>query len=143
MVVLNRYQPDARPVVGLVRGFGLTDGAIAGSVAHDCHNLVAIGSNDEYLVKALNRVIEMKGGQVAIADDDMADLALPIAGLMSPLGGHEVAYRCLQLCEMARQAGCQMRAPFITMAFLCLPVIPELKITDKHLWDSQNMQVLI
>ena len=142
IVVLNRYEPDARPVVGLVRGFGLTHGAIAGSVAHDCHNIVAIGASDEYLLKAINRVIEMRGGQVAIVDDDMADLALPIAGLMSPLGGHEVAYRCLVLSEMARKAGCQMRAPFITMAFLSLPVIPELKITDKHLWDSLNMKVL-
>lgn len=142
IVVLNRYEPGARPVVGLVRGFGINNGAIAGSVAHDCHNIVAIGSTDELIVKAINRVIEMKGGQVAIANDDMADLALPIAGLMSPLGGHEVAYRCLQLCEMARKAGCQMHAPFITMAFLCLPVIPELKITDKHLWDSLNMQVI-
>lgn len=142
IVVLNRYQPNARPVVGLVRGFNIKNGAIAGSVAHDCHNIVAIGSSDEYLLKAINRVIEMRGGQVAIANDDMADLALPIAGLMSPLGGHEVAYRCLQLGEMARHAGCEMRAPFITMAFLCLPVIPELKITDKHLWDSQNMKVL-
>ena len=142
IVVLNRYQPDAKPVVGLVRGFGLTHGAIAGSVAHDCHNIVAIGCNDEYLAKAINRVIEMKGGQVAIADDDMTDLALPIAGLMSPLGGHEVAYRCIMLSEMARRAGCTMRAPFITIAFLFLPVIPELKITDKHLWDSKNMKVV-
>ena len=142
IVVLNRYQPHARPVVGLVRGFGIENGAIAGSVAHDCHNLVAIGSSDELLLKALNRVIEMKGGQVAIANDDMVDLALPIAGLMSPLGGHEVAFHCSQLCEMARRAGCQMRAPFITMAFMCLPVIPELKITDKCLWDSLNMKVL-
>ncbi len=142
MVVLNRYQPYAKPVVGLVRGFGLTHGAIAGSVAHDCHNIVAIGSNDEYLVKALNRVIEMRGGQVAVADEDMTDLALPIAGLMSPLSGHEVAYRCMLLCEMAHRAGCPMRAPFITMSFLCLPVIPELKITDKHLWDSKNMKVV-
>jgi adenine deaminase len=142
IVVLNRYQPDAKPVVGLVRGFSLTHGAIAGSVAHDCHNIVAIGSNDEYLAKAINRVIEMRGGQVAIADDDMTDLALPIAGLMSPLSGHEVAYRCIMLSEMARRAGCTMRAPFITMAFLCLPVIPELKITDKHLWDSRNMKVV-
>ena len=142
MVVLNRYQPDARPVMGLVRGFGLTHGAIAGSVAHDCHNIVAIGSDDEYLAKAINRVIEMKGGLVAVADDDMTDLALPIAGLMSPLSGYEVANRCLPLAEMARQAGCPMHAPFITMAFLCLPVIPELKITDKHLWDSRNMRVI-
>lgn len=80
MVVLNRYQPDVRPMVGLVRGFGLTNGAIASSVAHDCHNIVAIGANDEYLVKAINRVIEMRGGQVAVAGHDMTDLALPIAG---------------------------------------------------------------
>ena len=142
IVVLNRYVPDARPVIGLVRGFNITNGAIAGSVAHDCHNIVAIGSNDEYLLQAINRVIEMKGGLVAIANDDMADLALPIAGLMSPLSGHEVAYHCLQLCEMAHRAGCQMRTPFITMAFLCLPVIPELKITDKYLWDSREMKVV-
>lgn len=142
MVVLNRYKPDAQPVVALVRGFGLTHGAIAGSVAHDCHNIVAIGSNDEYLVKAINRVIEMKGGLVAVADDDMTDLALPIAGLMSPLSGHEVAFRCMLLCEMARKAGCPMHAPFITMSFLCLPVIPELKVTDKHLWDSKNMKII-
>ena len=142
IVVLNRYQPDAKPVVGLVKGFNLTHGAIAGSVAHDCHNIVAIGADDEYILKAINRVIEMGGGQVAVTDDDMADLALPIAGLMSPLSGHEVAYRCMLLCEMARKAGCPMRAPFITMSFLCLPVIPELKITDKHLWDSLNMKVV-
>jgi adenine deaminase len=142
IMVLNRYVPDARPVIGLVRGFNISNGAIAGSVAHDCHNIVAIGSNDEYLLQAINRVIEMKGGLVAIAHDDMADLALPIAGLMSPLSGHEVAYHCLQLCEMAHRAGCQMRTPFITMAFLCLPVIPELKITDKYLWDSREMKVV-
>ena len=142
IVVLNRYEPNARPVVGMVRGFSLTHGAIAGSVAHDCHNIVAIGSNDEYLVKAINRIIEMKGGLVAISDDEMADLALPIAGLMSPLGGYEVAYRGLQLREMAHKAGCKMAAPFITMAFLCLPVIPELKITDKFLWDSKNMTLI-
>ena len=142
IVVVNRYQPDAKPMVGLVRGFGLTHGAIASSVAHDSHNIVAIGSNDNYLVKAINRVIEMGGGQVAIADDDMTDLALPIAGLMSPLSGHEVAYHCMLLCEMASKAGCQMRAPFITMAFLCLPVIPELKITDKYLWNSRDMKVV-
>ena len=141
-VVINRYRPDARPVVGLVRGFGLSQGAIAASVAHDCHNIVAVGSDDEYLVKALNRVIEMRGGLAAVAGDDMADLALPIAGLMSPLSGHEVAYRSMLLSETARRAGCRMRAPFITMSFLCLPVIPELKITDKHLWDSKHMRIV-
>ena len=142
MVVLNRYEPNVRPVVGMVRGFNLTDGALAGSVAHDCHNIVAIGSSDEYLVKAINRIIEMKGGLVAVSGDEMIDLALPIAGLMSPLNGYEVAYRALQLREMAHRAGCKMKAPFITMSFLCLPVIPELKVTDKCLWDSKNMKVI-
>ena len=140
VVVYNRYTPSARPVVGLVRGFGISHGAIASSVAHDCHNIVAIGSTDDVIVHAINRVIEMQGGQVAIADEEMTEMALPIAGLMSPLDGHEVAYRCRLLSDMAALTGCTMKAPFITMAFLCLPVIPELKITDRCLWDSSNMQ---
>ncbi|MBQ7471043.1 MAG: adenine deaminase [Prevotella sp.] len=140
VVVYNRYDSSARPVVGLVRGFGIRHGAIASSVAHDCHNIVAIGSTDEVIVRAINRVIEMRGGQVAIADEEMVEMALPIAGLMSPLDGHEVAYRCRLLSDMVALSGCTMKAPFITMAFLCLPVIPELKITDKLLWDSKNME---
>ena len=139
VVVYNRYNPSAKPIVGLVRGFGISQGAIASSVAHDSHNIVAIGSSDEFIVQAINRVIEMQGGQVAIANDEMVDMALPIAGLMSPLDGHEVAYRCRLLCDMVENTGCKMNAPFITMAFLCLPVIPELKITDKCLWNSRDM----
>ena len=142
VVVYNRYTPSARPVVGLVRGFGIRQGAIASSVAHDSHNIVAIGSSDEFIVHAVNRVIEMQGGQVVITDEEIIEMALPIAGLMSPLDGHEVAYRCRLLCDMAAQTGCTMKAPFITMAFLCLPVIPELKITDKFLWDSKNMKAI-
>lgn len=142
VVVYNRYDPKARPVVGLVRGFGIRHGAIASSVAHDSHNIVAIGSTDDFIVRAINRVIEMQGGQVAIADEEMIDMALPIAGLMSPLDGHEVAYRCRLLGDMAALTGCTMKAPFITMAFLCLPVIPELKITDRNLWDSRNMTII-
>jgi len=84
----------------------------------------------------------MQGGQVVITDEEIIEMALPIAGLMSPLDGHEVAYRCRLLCDMAAQTGCTMKAPFITMAFLCLPVIPELKITDKFLWDSKNMKMV-
>ena len=142
VVVYNRYAQSARPVVGLVRGFGIRQGAIASSVAHDSHNIVAIGSSDEFIVHAVNRVIEMQGGQVVITDEEIIEMALPIAGLMSPLDGHEVAYRCRLLCDMAAQTGCTMKAPFITMAFLCLPVIPELKITDKFLWDSKNMKAI-
>lgn len=140
IVVYNRYKKNARPVVGLVRGFGIADGAMAGSVAHDCHNIVAIGSSDEYIVKAINRIIEMRGGEVAIAGDEMTDIALPIGGLISPLGGHEIAYRSSLLRDTVRRAGCGLKSPFITMAFMCLPVIPELKLTDRGLFDSVAWQ---
>ena len=142
IVVYNRYEPDAKPVVGLIRGFGIKCGAIAGSVAHDCHNIVAVGSSDEYLVRAINRVVEMKGGQVVVGPDEMLDIPLPIAGLMAPMSGHEIAFRTLLLHEMVRTIGCPMKSPFITMAFMCLPVIPEIKITDKHLMDTKNMSVI-
>lgn len=140
MVVYNRYQPGAKPMVGLVYGFGLGNGAIAGSVAHDCHNIVAVGTHDEYLVKAINRVVEMQGGQVVVSPNEMLDIPLPIAGLMAPLSGHEIAFRSMMLREMVHQIGCSMQAPFITMAFMALPVIPNLKLTDRHLMDTLNMK---
>lgn len=136
IVVYDRYTPGAKPIVGLVRGFSVKHGAMAASVAHDCHNIVAVGSSDEFIIQAINRVIEMKGGQVAINENEFADIALPIAGLISPSSGHEVAYRSALLCETIARAGCPLKAPFITMAFMCLPVIPNLKLTDKGLFDS-------
>ena len=142
IVVYNRYRKGAKPIVGLVRGFGIKAGAIAGSVAHDCHNIVAIGSNDDYLVRAINRVIEMQGGQVVVSPNEMRDIPLPIAGLMAPLNGHEIAFRTLLLHEMVKDIGCQMKSPFITMAFMCLPVIPDIKITDTHLMDTTKMSII-
>lgn len=142
MVVLNRYQRGIKPAVGWIRGFNLRGGAIAASVAHDCHNIVGIGSDDEMLLRAINRVVEMKGGEVVVCGNEMAELPLPVAGLMSPLDGHEVAHRCEQIADLVRRAGCTMRAPFITMPLMCLPVIPEIKLTDRHLWDSLHMQVI-
>ena len=142
IVVYNRYVPNAKPVVGLVRGFDIKEGAIAGSVAHDCHNIVAIGSSDEYIVRAINRIVEMRGGQVVVAPEEMMDIALPIAGLMSPVSGHEVAFRTLRIQEKVREIGCQMKSPFITMAFMCLPVIPDIKITDRHLMDTKTFSAI-
>ena len=139
IVVYNRFEQNAKPIVGLVRGFDIKNGAIAGSVAHDCHNIVAIGSNDDYLVRAINRVIQMQGGQVVVGPNEMLDIPLPIGGLMAPLSGHEVAFRTLLLHEFVRTIGCTMKAPFITMAFMCLPVIPDIKITDKTLLDTKTM----
>lgn len=142
IVVYNRYVKGAKPVVALVRGFNIKQGAIAGSVAHDCHNIVAIGSNDEYLVKAINRIVEMQGGQVVVTPQEMMDIPLPIAGLMAPMGGHEIAFRTLCIQEKVKEIGCQMKSPFITMAFMCLPVIPDIKITDRHLMDTKTFSVI-
>ena len=142
IVVYNRYQPGAKPIVGMVRGFGIKKGAMAGSVAHDCHNIVAIGSDDEYIVKAINRIVEMHGGQVVVSPEEMMDIPLPIGGLMAPMGGHEIAFRTLCIQEKVREIGCTMKSPFITMAFMCLPVIPDIKITDRHLMDTKNFKVI-
>lgn len=136
MVVIDRYSGNATPKVAYIRGFGLTCGAVAQSIAHDCHNIVAVGSDDEQLVRVINRVIEMKGG-IAVSDGQMMeDLPLPIGGLISPLCGHELAFRCELLDEVIKRAGCKFHSPFITLAFMCLPVIPQLKLTDKGLFDS-------
>jgi adenine deaminase len=142
IVVYNRYVPGAKPVVGLVRGFNIKQGAIAASVAHDCHNIVAIGSNDDYLVKAINRIVEMQGGQVVVTPYDMLDIPLPIAGLMAPMSGHEIAFRTLCIQEKVKDIGCKMKSPFITMAFMCLPVIPDIKMTDRHLMDTKTFKVI-
>ena len=106
------------------------------------HNIVAVGTHDEYLVKAINRVVEMQGGQVVVSPDEMLDIPLPIAGLMAPLSGHEIAFRTMMLHEMVREIGCQMKSPLITMAFMALPVIPNIKLTDRHLMDSSKFEVI-
>lgn len=140
LVVMERYTGHGVPQVGYIKGFGLKKGAIAQSIAHDCHNIVAVGSDDEELVKVINRVIEMKGG-IAVSDGVvLEDLPLPIGGLISPLCGHELAFRCQLLDEVVKRAGCTFHSPFITLAFMCLPVIPQLKLTDKGLFDSMNFQ---
>lgn len=136
IVVLDRYSENAKPKVAYIKGFDISKGAVAQSIAHDCHNIVAVGSDDREIVRVINRVIEMKGG-IAVSDGCvMEDLPLPIAGIMSPLCGHELAFRCEILDEVIRRTGCKFHSPFITLAFMCLPVIPQLKLTDKGLFDS-------
>ena len=142
IVVYCRYEYGAKPVVGYIKGFNMENGAMASTVAHDCHNIVAIGSNDDDLLHVINRVIELRGGLVAVSDGKMADFQLPIAGLMSPYSCKKVVQLNERLSYIVKQTGCQMNAPFITMAFMCLPVIPELKITDKGLIDTTNMQII-
>jgi len=137
IVVVNRYQ-HSKPVVGFIKGFGLKAGAIASSVAHDSHNIVALGCDDHSLVEAINAIIDMKGGLVAFDDNRFEKLPLPIAGLMSDQEGDQVAKDYSKINEFVFSLGVTLNAPFMTLAFMPLLVIPKLKIGDKGLFDVSN-----
>jgi len=134
IVVVNRYRKE-KPQVGFIKNFKLKRGAIAGSIAHDSHNIIAIGVNDKSIVKAINKVIENTGGIVAYDEDKIVDLKLDVAGLMSTQEAHEVAQIYHKVHSMSKEMGSELTAPFMTMAFMALLVIPELKIGDKGLFD--------
>ena len=140
IAVLNRYTLHAKPALGLVRGFGLKQGALASSVAHDSHNIVAVGCSGEALAAVLNAVIAAKGG-IAAADDNgqLRSLPLPIAGLMSQSEGWQLAVDYSRLDTWTKsELGCGLRAPFMSLSFLALPVIPSLKMTDRGLFDVER-----
>ena len=134
IVVVNRYQ-KSKPQVGFIKNFNLKKGAIAGSIAHDSHNIIAIGTNDDDIIKAINKVIENTGGIVAYHDNEYKDLKLDVAGLMSTGEAEDVAQKYQEVNKMAKTFGSKLTAPFMTMAFMALLVIPELKIGDKGLFD--------
>ncbi len=136
IAVGNRYA-DAPPAIGFIRGFGLKRGAIASSVAHDSHNVVAVGASDEALCRAINLVISSRGG--VCATDGESDLLLPleIAGLMSVLDGDEVAARYEEIAAFARRLGSELRDPFMTLSFMALLVIPDLKMSDRGLFSGK------
>jgi adenine deaminase len=134
LVVYNRYEPS-HPQVTMIKGFGLKKGALASTIAHDSHNLIAVGATDADIVKAINTLIDMKGGIAVSEDEKVETLPLPIAGLMSPMSGEEVAHRYQELNDLAHHLGTTFSAPFMTLAFMALLVIPELKLSDKGLFD--------
>lgn len=136
IAVVNRYRGDAPPAVGFIRNVGLKRGAIASSVAHDSHNVVAVGASDEELARAVNEVIRHRGGLAVATPDSVESLPLPIAGLMSDQPAPEVARRYAALDARAKQLGCTLAAPFMTLSFMALLVIPELKLSDKGLFDG-------
>ena len=139
IAVVNRYAP-APPAVGLIRGFGLRAGALASSVAHDSHNVIGVGCDAVSLAAALNAVIDVQGG-LAVVDAEGAStvLPLPIAGLMSDADGDHVARLYGELSEAVRQRlGSPLRAPFMTLSFMALLVIPELKLSDRGLFDGRR-----
>jgi adenine deaminase len=139
LTVVNRYTGESTPAVAFVRGFGLDRGALASSVAHDSHNVVAVGTSDAALARAVNAVVRHDGGISAVGEeaDRSRVLPLPIAGLMSARPYEEVARRYTRLSEYAqRELGSPMGAPFMTLSFLSLLVIPQLKLSDQGLFDG-------
>lgn len=143
LAVIERHGNSGRIALGLVKGFGLRAGALASSVAHDAHNLVVVGMSDEEMLLAAQRVIAQDGGVVAVAGQAIhAELALPIAGLLSPLPIGEVAERLDALDAAAAALGCTLDHPLMTLSFLALSVIPSLKLTDAGLLDVQRFALL-
>jgi len=137
LCVLNRYRPTA-PAHGFTRGFGLKYGALASSVAHDSHNIVAVGADLASMAAAINAVVESKGG-IAVAEGDKVDqLPLPVAGLMSDREGEWVAQRYAELDHRSKTLGSTLRSPFMTLSFMALLVIPELKLSDRGLFDGRS-----
>jgi adenine deaminase len=136
MVVVNRYQ-EATPAVAFVRNFGLKRGALASSVAHDSHNIVAVGVSDEDIARAVNAVISGCGGLSAAYDDAIEILPLPVAGLMADSDGNEVAENYARLNRVAGDLGSSLKAPYMTLSFMALLVIPKLKLSDKGLFDAE------
>jgi|WetSurSiteA1Bulk_404760.scaffolds.fasta_scaffold00303_2 adenine deaminase len=139
IVVVNRYH-DEKPAIGFIRNFGLIDGAIASSIAHDSHNIIAAGVSDEDICRAVNLVIEHKGGICAVSRKKEMILPLPVAGIMSNEGYTEVAEKYSALDRMAKELGSLLYAPFMTLSFMALPVIPKLKLTDKGLFDAEQFR---
>ncbi|HET9569890.1 MAG TPA: adenine deaminase [Bacteroidales bacterium] len=134
MVVYNRYHP-AKPAIGFINGFGLKRGAIASTVAHDSHNIVAVGVSDKEIAAAINRLIECKGGIVAVDGKKTELLPLPVGGLMSNSDGPIIASAYSKADAMTKKMGSTLGAPFMTLAFMSLLVIPELKLGDKGLFE--------
>ncbi|MGI4761695.1 MAG: adenine deaminase [Janthinobacterium lividum] len=142
LVVLNRYAPDAAPAVAFIKGFGLTQGALASSVGHDSHNITAVGYDDASLTRALNLVVQAQGGLAAVgAAGEEHVLPLPVAGLMSDQPGPAVAAAYSTLDDFAKaQLGSGLQAPFMTLSFMALLVIPSLKLSDKGLFDGERFE---
>lgn len=143
LAVVERHAGTGNVGIAFVEGFGLKHGALASSVAHDSHNIIVVGTNDGDMLTAIRTIESMGGGQVAVADRAVrAALPLPIAGLMSDRPIEEVAEADAAIHRAARELGCVLEAPYMTLSFLALPVIPALKLTDKGLVDVEKFELV-
>lgn len=137
IAVVNRYA-DTPPAVAFIQGIGLKEGALASSVAHDSHNVIIVGTSDEFIAQAANLLMETRGGIAVVGTDTSDILPLPIGGLMSDQPGEVVADSYDRLTRMAKAAGVTVAAPFTLLSFMALLVIPRLKISDKGLFDGET-----
>jgi adenine deaminase len=143
IAVVERHQATGNLGIGFVQGFGLKKGAIGSTIAHDSHNLIVVGTNDEDMLKVVGTIKKMGGGLAVVSGGKMiADLPLPIAGLMSEKSVSQVHRNLESLQKAIRKLGCQLPDPLMALSFLSLPVIPELKITDKGLVDVNQFRIV-
>jgi adenine deaminase len=139
MVVVNRYQ-NQNPAIGFIKNFGLKEGAIASSVGHDSHNIIAVGVSDEDICRAVNLIIENKGGICAISNLEEKIVSLPVAGIMSDKDGATIGKQYAELDKMAKRLGSKLNAPYMTLSFMALLVIPSLKLSDKGLFNGSEFK---
>ena len=147
MAVVNRYQnttrggaelSEAKPAIAFIKNFGLKKGAIASSVAHDCHNIVVVGTSDAEICQAVNLIIKNRGGICAVNGSSTKILPLPVAGIMSDKNAWEAAKLYQEIDAMAKELGSSLKAPFMTLSFMALLVIPDLKLSDKGLFSGNT-----
>ncbi len=139
MTVVNRYNEDV-PAMAFIKNFGLKEGAIASSVGHDSHNIIAVGVSDEAICKAVNLLVENKGGICAVSDTSEKVVSLPVAGIMSAKTGWEIGAEYAELDKLAKTMGSTLRAPYMTLSFMALLVIPSLKLSDKGLFNGTTFE---
>ncbi len=142
IVVVNRYTENAPVAIGFIRNFGLKSGAIASTVAHDSHNIIAVGVSDEEICKVVNALIDSQGG-VAVVDNESSFpdvMPLPVAGLMSIEDAHSAGEKYSNIDQKAKQLGCKLKAPFMSLSFMALLVIPSLKLSDLGLFDGNKFE---
>ena len=137
MAVVNRYQ-NTKPAIAFIKNFGLKKGAIASSVAHDCHNIVVVGTSDAEICNAVNLIIENRGGVCAVKGSENKMLPLPVAGIMSDKDGWITGKLYQEIDAMAKELGSNLKAPFMTLSFMALLVIPDLKLSDKGLFSGNS-----
>jgi len=142
ITVINRYTPDVPPAVAFVKNFGLKKGAFASTIAHDCHNIIVVGTDDLSCAAAVNALVAVKGGiAVAVDGNTVHCMPLPIAGLMTDDDGYKVAEEYSRLDKIVKEElGCLLKAPFMTLSFMALLVIPALKLSDQGLFDGASFQ---